>query len=137
MNVKDYRRGRAEGMNLSYQIVKEGGVKALEDELKFREKTKINTALAMKEIEKASKPMRGFINEVQILLWLSVLHDEFDFGKDRLNRAMDRFEQIHSAITDGYAGYCDYLDMLQDKMKKVLKSEYMVKDDDFVKREDK
>lgn len=137
MNIKDYRNGRAEGMNLAYQIVKEGGVKALEDELKFREKTKINTALAMKEIEKASKPMRGFINEVQILLWLSVLHDEFDFGKDRLNRAMDRFEQIHSAITDGYAGYCDYLELLQGKMKKVLKSEYMVKDDDFVKREDK
>lgn len=137
MNVKDYRSGRAEGMKLAYSIIKEGGIEALENELKFREKTKINTALAMKEIEAASKPMRGFINEVQILLWLSVLHDEFDFGKDRLNRAMDRFEQVHSAITDGYAGYCDYLELLQDKMKRVLKAEYIVKDDDFKKKEDK
>lgn len=137
MNIKDYRSGRAEGMKLAYSIAKEGGIKALENELKFREKTKINTALAMKEIEAASKPMRGFINEVQILLWLSVMHDEFDFGKDRLNRAMDRFEQIHSAITDGYAGYCDYLELLQKKMKRVLKAEYIVKDDDFKKKEGK
>ena len=91
--------------------------------------------MALKEIENASKPMREFINEVQRLICLSVLHDEFDFGKDRLNRAMDRFEQIHSAITDGYAGYCDYLDLLQDKMKHVLKAEYIVKDDDFKKKE--
>lgn len=137
MNIKDYRNGRSEGMNLAYRIVKDGGIKALENELKFRERTKINTSLALKEIEDASKPLNGFINEVHILLWLSVLHDQFDFGKVRLNRAMDRFEQIHSAITDGYAGYCDYLEMLQEKMKRILKSEYMVKDDDFVKKEDK
>lgn len=137
MNIKDYRSGRSEGMNLAYRIAKDGGIKALENELKFREKTKINTSLAMKEIEEASKPLNGFINEVHILLWLSVLHDEFDFGKIRLNRAMDRFEKIHSAITDGYAGYCDYLELLQEKMKRILKSEYMIKDDDFVKKEDK
>lgn len=137
MNIKDYRNGRAEGMKLAYSIVKDGGIKALEEELKFREKTKINTALALKEIEDASKPMRGFINEVQILLWLSVLHDEFDFGKDRLNRAMNRFEQIHSAIEDGYAGYCDYLDLLQEKMKRVLKAEYVIMDDDFKRKEGK
>ena len=136
-DIKQYREGRSAGLKMALAIVREGGIEALENEIKFRERTKINTALCLKEIEDASKDMRGFINEAMIVIWLSVLHDEFDFGKVRLNRAMDRFEQIHAAITDGYAGYCDYLDLLQDKMKRVLKAEYIVKDDDFKKKEDK
>lgn len=137
MNLKDYRRGRSDGLVLAYRVYKEGGIEALEKEIKFREKTKINTGIMLKEIEDSSEQMRDFINETQILLWLSVLHDEFDFGEKRLNQAMDRFEKIHDQISEGYAGWCDYLELLQDKMKRILKSEYIVKDERFEKRGDK
>lgn len=137
MNIKDYRRGRSDGLALAYRVYKEGGIEALEKEIKFREKTKINTGIMLKEIEDSSEQMRGFINETQILLWLSVLHDEFDFGEKRLNQAMDRFEKIHDQISEGYAGWCDYLELLQEKMKRILKSEYIVKDERFEKRGDK
>lgn len=136
MKLKDYQRARNDGLQLALKIVENGGASALKKEIKFRGTTKIETNLTMEEIEEASKPMRGFINEVHILLWLSVLHDEFDFGKKRLNRAMDRFEQIYSSIEDGYAGLNDYLELLQNKMKKILKAEYIIQDDKYEKKED-
>jgi hypothetical protein len=135
--MKEYNRARNDGMRLALTIVDERGIEGLRKELRFREKNKINTNLTMQELEEASKPMRGFINEGQILIWLSVLHDEFDFGKNRLNRAMDRFEAIYDSISEGYAGYSDYIEMLQKKMKRVLKTEYLIQDDQYKKAEDK
>ena len=126
MKLKDYQRARNDGLQLALKIAENGGASALKKEIKFRGTTKIETNLTMEEIEEASKPMRGFINEVHILLWLSVLHDEFDFGKKRLNRAMDRFEQIYSSIEDGYAGLNDYLELLQNKMKIMLQKEDLI-----------
>lgn len=136
-DIKQYREGRSAGLKMALAIVREGGIEALENEIKFRERTKINTALCLKEIEDASKDMRGFINEAMIVMWLSVLHDEFDFGEKRLNRAMDRFEEIHDQIEEGYAGWGDYLELMQPKINRVLKSEYIVKDDNYTKKEEK
>lgn len=116
--LKEYSRARNDGLRLAMKIINESGVEGLKEDLRFREKNMINTNLTMKELEDASKPMRGFINEGQILIWLSVLHDEFDFGKKRLNRAMDRFEEIYDQIQDGFAGYSDYIDLLQKKNEK-------------------
>ena len=81
-DMKEYNRGRMDGLSLAYRIAKEKGLSGLLDEIRFRGTTKINTALVMKELEEASATMRGFINEGQILMWLSVLHDEFGFGKN-------------------------------------------------------
>ena len=139
--LREYNKARNDGMMLALKISKEGGggpgTEALIREMRFRERTKISTNLSMQEIEEASKPMRGFINEGQILIWLSVLHDEFDFGEKRLNRAMDRFEKIYDQINDGYAGYSDYIEVLQKKMNRVLKAEYLIQDDHYCKARDK
>lgn len=70
--LREYNKARNDGMMLALKISKEGGggpgTEALIKEMRFRERTKINTNLSMQEIEEASKPMRGFINEGQILI---------------------------------------------------------------------
>lgn len=40
MKMADYSAGRNDGLALALKIVKEGGVEALEEELKFRGTTK-------------------------------------------------------------------------------------------------
>lgn len=139
--LKEYTKARNDGLILALKIAKEGGggpgTDALVKELKFRERTKIDTNLSMQELEEASEAIHGFINEGHILIWLSVLHDEFDFGEKRLNQAMDRFEEIYSQIEEGFAGYADYLELLQKKMNRILKAEYLVKDGHYRKAEDK
>ena len=139
--LREYNKARNDGMMLALKISKEGGggpgTDALIKEMKFREKTKIDTNLTNTELEGVSQNIIGIINETQILIWLSVLHDEFDFGNKRLNRAMDRFEKIHGQIEEGFAGYADYIELLQAKMKRVLKAEYLIQDDHYCKAEDK
>ena len=139
--LKEYTKARNDGLLLALKISKEGGggpgTDALIKEMKFREKTKIDTNLTNTELEGVSQNIIGLINETQILIWLSVLHDEFDFGNKRLNRAMDRFEKIHGQIEEGFAGYADYIELLQEKMNRVLKAEYLIQDDHYCKAEDK
>lgn len=139
--LKEYTKARNDGLLLALKISKEGGggpgTDALIKEMKFREKTKIDTNLTNTELEGVSQNIIGIINETQILIWLSVLHDEFDFGNKRLNRAMDRFEKIHGQIEEGFAGYADYIELLQEKMNRVLKAEYLIQDDHYCKAEDK
>lgn len=135
--MKEYNKGRTDGMALAYRIVKENGVSGLLDEIRFRGASQVDTAFAMKELEEASATMRGFINEGHILMWLSVLHDEFGFGEVRLNRAMDKFEQIYTSIQDGYAGYVDYIEEMSQKMGRTLTSRFLEQDDHWKKEPDK
>lgn len=135
--IKGFQEGRAAGMRIAYEDIKKGGIKELERDLKFREKSKVDTNLSLKEIENASEAMRGFINEGHILVWLSVLHDEFDFGAKRLDRACNRFEEIYSQIVDGYAGWADYIDVLSEKMKNQLSSDFLQQDGNWTKEEGK
>lgn len=135
--LREYRNARNDGFKLAASVIaesnldeetKNAALSVLSKESRFKEKLGINTNLTMKELEAASVQMRGFLNEAHILIWLSVLHDEFDFGKKRLNQAMDRFEEIYESIDNGFAGYSDYVELLQKKMNRILKTEYIVKD---------
>ena len=63
---------------------KNKALKAIGKEQRFRKNNNMDTNLTLKELEEASEPMRILINEGQILIALSVLHDEFDFGENSL-----------------------------------------------------
>lgn len=50
MNLKDYQRGRNDGLALALKIVQEGGREALEAEIKNRGVTGISVNLTQKEL---------------------------------------------------------------------------------------
>ena len=50
----DYITGREDGLLMALEIVKNEGVEALEKEIKFRNVTGIRTALAKKDINRAT-----------------------------------------------------------------------------------
>ena len=45
--MREYERGREDGLDLARRIVKQGGIEALEQECKFRGVTGIHTSLAV------------------------------------------------------------------------------------------
>lgn len=47
--MTDYQSGREDGLLLAQKIVKEGGIEALDKEIKFRGIMKIHTQLAKKK----------------------------------------------------------------------------------------
>ena len=81
--LKDYERGRNDGLALAGKIVRRGGIEELEKEMKVRGVTGIHTAIAKKELEQATMAIKEMTLDTMLLLSVAVLHDEFGFGGKR------------------------------------------------------
>ena len=49
--MREYERGREDGLTLALRIARQGGLEALEREVKFRGITGIHTSLAAKDLD--------------------------------------------------------------------------------------
>lgn len=116
MKMRDFEAGRLSGLEMALKIVKQGGVEALEKELKFRGKTGINTPFKLKDLEEASQQIKEMTLDTMMVLSVAVLHDEFDFGQKRCQRFIDRATKIASSLIDDMASWDDYRQMIKDDM---------------------
>lgn len=82
--MTDYQSGREDGMLLAEQLVKDGGLERLREEIKYRGITGVHTQLANKELEKASEQIKMNTLDTVILLAVSTIRDEFDFGAKKV-----------------------------------------------------
>nr|WP_253288392.1 hypothetical protein [Blautia sp. MSJ-19] len=87
--MREYERGREDGLDLALRIVKQGGIEALEKEIKFRNITGVHTSLATKDLDKASQKIKQMTLDTFTILGIAVLHDTFGFGQIRCQRFMD------------------------------------------------
>ena len=111
---------RSEGMLFAHKIVKtaqaEGKdpVKALEDELAFRKRVKLDTLLTKKELDKACENYKAAMLDSVTALALATLWDEFGFGgKRRLPRFADAFQRNVEAFFEGNLTW----EMIEDTLK--------------------
>ena len=87
--MREYERGREDGLDLALRIVRQGGMEALEKEVKFRNITGVHTSLAVKDLDKASEQIKAMTLDTFTILSVAVLHDYFGFGQIRCQRYMD------------------------------------------------
>lgn len=98
------------------EIVKDGGVEALEKELKFRNTSGINLPLARKELDAACEKIKQRTCDTVGLLTAAVLRDEFDFGPKRAKRFWDRFTSKTECIMSNMATWDDYQKMVKEEL---------------------
>lgn len=115
-NLKDYDRGRNDGLAMALRIAEEDGIEGLRKEIKFRGVTGIHTALAKKELDQASKQIKEMTLDTMIVLAVATLHDEFDFGQKRCQRFMDRLELKAGCLIDDLATWPDYIKAIKDEI---------------------
>lgn len=115
-NLKDYNRGRNDGLAMALRIAEEDGVEGLRKEIKFRGVTGIHTTLAKKELDQASKQIKEMTLDTMIVLAVATLHDEFDFGQKRCQRFMDRLELKAGCLIDDLATWTDYIKAIKDEI---------------------
>lgn len=101
MKKNAYDAGREDGLYLALKIVREGGLEALEKEIRFRNITGIKTSFAMKEIEGATQEIKNNVIDTITCLAVHTLHDEFGFGPSRADRFVNRFNGKVECILDG------------------------------------
>lgn len=111
---------RSEGMLFAHKIIKtaqaEGRdpVKALENELAFRKRIKLDTLLTKKELDKACENYKAAMLDSVTALALATLWDEFGFGgKRRLPRFADAFQRNVEAFFEGNLTW----EMIEDTLK--------------------
>ena len=112
---------RSEGMLFAHKIIKtaqaEGRdpVKALEAELAFRKRVKLDTLLTKKELEEANKRYLANAIESCGALAMVTLWDEFHFGKVRNARFIDAYTRNTDAFFEGYLTWEDVIETLATK----------------------
>lgn len=124
--MREYERGREDGLDLARRIVREGGIEALEKECRFRNITGIHTSLATKDLDKASAMMKELFADSFVILSLAVLHDDFQFGQVRCQRFRDGLDRASDYLNEGLAEWVDYVQSIKDELGIELKvpSEY-------------
>lgn len=114
--MREYERGREDGLTLALRIAKEGGVEALEREIKFRGVTGIHTSLASKDLDKAAEKIKEITLDTFTVMSVAVLHDEFGFGEKRCQRYMDGINKAAEYIVDGLATWPDYISAIKEEI---------------------
>ena len=111
-----YMAGRQDGMLLALQIVKDGGVEALEKELEFRNITGIHTMLAHKDLEKATEKIKNMTVDTFTILSVATLREEFDFGAKRLGRFIARMNNKAECLVADMVTWQDFIDDIKEDL---------------------
>ena len=114
--MREYERGREDGLLLAQRIVRESGVEALDREVKFRGCTGIHTSLAAKDLDAASKKIKEMALDVFLVLGIAALHDCYGFGQKRCQRWKDKIDEGADLILDDMATWKDYTDSIKEEL---------------------
>lgn len=109
--------GRYEGMVFALEIVKKGGVEALEEEVRKRGLSGFRILVPHKELEKWRSQITQRTIDMVMAIGCLTLHDVFGMGKVRLQRWLDRFFAKTRCLIDPKCGVdeTDYLQVLKDE----------------------
>lgn len=121
--VDNYIAGREDGLQLALNIVKKKGVKGLEDEIKFRNATKIHTLLDKKSLEIATQKIKEMTVDTVTVLSVAVLRDEFEFGKKRCQRYIDRMNLKAECLTEGFVKWNEIVEDIDNDMGNPVKNQ--------------
>lgn len=114
--MREYERGREDGLDLARRITREGGLEALEKECRFRGVTGIHTSLARKDLDKASEKIKQIVSECCVIMAIAVLHDEFGFGQKRCQKFMTGMDKVSDYIDQGLAEWIDYVQAIKEEL---------------------
>lgn len=116
----DFMDGRNEGMLYAYNYAREHGIDALEEEIKLRKLTSLPTKVSTKALNECVLKIKNNTVDTFVILLASTLHDEFGFGQQRVQRAIDRFNMKAECLGDNYVTWQDMIENIKDELDIVL-----------------
>ena len=115
MDLKAWQRGRDDGLQVALKIVKESGAEGLEREIKARGLTGIHTSMSEKELTAAGIKFKFLVIKTVLCMAVSVLRDEFDFGRQRLQRFIKRFMEKTACLEGGWISWAEMQDNIREE----------------------
>lgn len=126
MNMKDYAKGRDDGLNLAMRIIKEKGIEGLEKEIEDRKAFGVNTSYSMKELNAMTGTIKARTVSTVCALSIATLMDEFGMGKVRLDRFIHRFEGKAECVLGDFVTWQDIVDDVKERTGIDLELKFMM-----------
>lgn len=108
-------QARREGMSYALKYAREHGLDALEEELKLRGAYNIPIRINKKELQEFTNNAKAMLLDTVLILTSVTLHDEFGFGKKRLEQFIERFNTKAECIGEEYTDWQDQIDILREE----------------------
>ena len=111
---------RLEGMVFARKIMWEAKargedpVTALENEIKFRARTRVVVMATEKELMQASEPIKELTIKTMLAASIIVLWEQFGFGKTRAERFLNAFHTYVRALGEKSVTWFDITDTVRD-----------------------
>ena len=87
----------------------------LEKELKYRGAYEIPLKISNNDLQKFTDNAKNRMLDTVLILASMTLHDEFGFGRERLQRFIKRFNFKAECIGEGYTNWKEQIDILKDE----------------------
>lgn len=115
--LKDYNNGFHRGLEVTYDKAVEGGKDAILEEIRYRGRCKKTIPLSKSDIGKLVMEIKGNVTQTILAMSMLVLHDEFGFGRKRLEQFSERFAKKTKCMADPENLFCwqDVKDILMDE----------------------
>lgn len=111
----DIAMARIAGMEYALRRIREAGMEEFEKELGWRNRNRIGMTITQQEINEASDRIKAQTYDTMRVMTLLTLHDEFGFGKARLDRFNERWNTKVECLTEDFAEWEDYKKILHDE----------------------
>ena len=106
---------RREGMAYALKLAKEQGIDALEKDLKMRNAINLPLRCSQHDLEVFSENVKSnILYHIKVLVMVT-LHDEFDFGNQRLQRFFKRFDSKAECLVGDYTNWDEQVQILAEE----------------------
>ena len=106
---------RLEGMAYALAKIKQEGIEPFEKELAWRMPRNCSLLVTNKEVKAFERAVIDRVHDVVALMSLATLVDEFDFGKEELDRYRERFGLKCECINEQYLTWDEQAKILKDE----------------------
>lgn len=119
----ELEQARRDGIGYALGIVREKGIEGLEEDVRFRNISKVSVAMSEDEYKDLTERMGKRISQVILILAEITLRDEFGFGKSRLEKFADRLNEKAGCVAEGYTTVEEQLEILEKETGMLAKLE--------------
>ena len=112
----DLFKGRLDGMFYAYAKIKENGLDAFAEELRYRSKRGVQLVNTKRDQQKFEREIIDRVQDVAMIFAIAVLVDEFDFGSEEVNRFIDRLKLKSDCIEDKYLTWEEQKQIIKDEI---------------------
>lgn len=113
--VSDIMEGRNQGMAFALKIIQEGGIEALDKEIRDRGISGVSLNLTRDEVKEATWKVSVRATEVAIAISLVTLMDEFKMSRSQLHKFKAAFDaNVYKAVNSDKS-----MDILQEYIERI------------------